>query len=192
MTDEIFTDEVPTQIVPMLLVRIRDYLTDALVEDVPDENPTKAILVKIGRMQENPVKKNVSIAISSGDYENPDYIDARIDNPEFENDFPLRNVPVGEIGGGHYWWRRGTINMQCFFVRQRYPEELAMQYAYDFYGRLLQAVEGIPLTNLGKDDYGEGAVPPVIVEGASFFESGGGDKFIWRGKLKWRILTWRP
>ena len=42
------------------------------------------------------------------------------------------------------------------------------------------------------DDYDERAKPPVFVESHSFFESGGKKQYIWRGKLLWRVLTWRP
>lgn len=191
MTDQqIFNDNIPTQIVPMILWAIKQHLETVMVEEVPDTNPTKAVLVKVGVFKDNPLNKNVSISISGGDYEDTKYIDGRIDNPNQTN-FPIKNIPVGEIGGGTYWYRRGTIDFKTFFVRQNFKEEIAMQYAYEFYGRLLRAMEVIPIGDL-QDDFGEGAVPPLVLEGATFFESGGKDKFIWRGKLFWRILTWRP
>jgi hypothetical protein len=183
-------DGIPTHVVPMVLLAIKAHLEQKLIDEVPETNPTRVTLVKIGRFQENPIEKNVSVSISGGDYEDPQYLDARVNNPEVTN-FPLRNIPIGEIGGGCYWFRRGTINFQAFFVRQNYPEETAMQYAYDFYGRLLQSVEEVNVSNL-VDDFGEGVVPPIYVEGNSMFEAGGKDKYIWRGKLLWRVLTWRP
>lgn len=188
--DLIYYDNIPAQIVPMVLWAIRDHLETAMVNEVPESNPTRAMVVKVGRFIENPLDKNVSVAILGGDFENPAYTDARIDNPDVEN-FPFRNLPVGEIGGGTYWYRRGVIQFQCFFVRQRFNEELSMQLAYDFYGRLLNAVENTPLPQI-RDEYEEGVVPPIVVESSTFFESGGKDKFIWRGKIYWRILTWRP
>ena len=42
------------------------------------------------------------------------------------------------------------------------------------------------------DDYGEKAYGHPFLEAATFFESGGNKQYIWRGKLKWRVLTWRP
>lgn len=188
--DQIYEDNIPQQIVLMTLWAMRDHLETAMVNEVPESNPTRALVVKVGRFLENPLDMNVSIAILGGDFENPKYSDARIDNPDVEN-FPFKNLPVGEIGGGHYWYRRGIVQFQCFFVRQRYDEERASLYAYDFYGRLLKALEGTPLPQI-RDDYEEGVIPPVIVESSTFNESGGKNKFIWRGKLFWRILTWRP
>lgn len=190
MTFPLQNDEIPSSIVPMILYKIRNHLDTALVLEVPDTNPTKAVLVKVGRFQENPLEKNVSIAVSGGDYEDPASIDGRIDNPKFDS-LELESLPPREIGGGCYWWRRGSINYQTFFVRQRVKEEVALQYAYDFQGRLIRAVELTPLHGLC-DDYGERAYPPVYVESVTFFESGGNSQFIWRGKLSWRVLTWRP
>lgn len=183
-------DGIPTMIVPMVLFAIKSHLERTLINDVPESSPTRAVLVKVGRFQENPIEINVSVSVSGGDYEDPKYLDARINNPEVTN-FPLRNLPIGEIGGGCYWFRRGSVNFQAFFVRQRYTEETAMHYAYDFYGRLLKNIEETDVQSL-RDDYGEGVCSPLYVEGNSMFEAGGKDKYIWRGKLLWRVLTWRP
>jgi hypothetical protein len=184
------TAVIPTMIVPMICEELRSYLEVALVQNIPEDNPTRAVLVKVGKFQENPLDVNVSIAISPGDFEDPEYVDGRVDNPKFDG-LKIANLMVSEIGGGEYWWRRGSIRVQCFFVRQRYDEDVAMRYAYDFLGRLQKKTAEAPL-GLLVDDYGERAKPPVYVESHSFFESGGKGKFIWRGKLLWRVLTWRP
>lgn len=190
MTDEILNDDIPAMIVPMILLKLKSELETALQIEVPESDPTRAVVVKIGRFQENPLNKNISIALSGGDYEDPTYLDGPVNNPEFLNDW-IKNLPVGEIGGGQYWFRRGTAHVQTFYVRQRYPEEVAMQYAYDFYGRVIKCLETVSMSGL-RDDYREGAFGTPIVEGTTFFESGGKDRYIWRGKLLWRVLTWRP
>lgn len=183
-------DNIPTMIVPLILLETKRYLEVELQDEVPDTDPTKAVVVKVGRFQDNPVKKNVLVAISGGDFEDPSYLDARADHENL-NQFGLRNLPIGEIGGGTYWWRRFSIDFRTFFVKQRYEEQIAMKYAYEFYGRLLKAVETCTLRLT--DSHGEKTnnIPPFI-EGASFFESGGAKQYIWRGKLLWRVLTWRP
>lgn len=187
---DVLPEGLPNQIVPMLLKRLSGHLEDRLVNEVPESNPTRAILVKVGRFVENPLNKNVSVAIQSGDWEDPNYLDGRVDNSKFDN-VQIRFLPVAEIGGGWHWWRRGTCRVQVYFVRQRYKEDLAMSYAFDFMGRLLKALEEAPIHGL-QDDYGEIAIPPVYIEGSSFYESGGNNQFIWRGKILWRVLTERP
>jgi len=183
-------DNIPSMIVPLILFRMREYLEFALQDNVPDTDPTKAILVKVGRFQDNPVKKNVSISISGGDFEDPSYMDGRVDHQGFD-EFKIKNLPVAEIGSGFYWWRRFTMDYKTFFVKQRFEEDIAMKYAYEFYGRLLRAMETCKLGKL-VDSYGEQAYCPPYIEGASFFESGGAQQYIWRGKIKWRVLTKRP
>lgn len=186
-------DALPSSIVPLILYRIKSHLDNCMDIEVPDTNPTKTMLIKIGRFNDNPLDKAVSLSISGGDYEDPSYMDGRIDNPKFDS-LVIGGLPVGEIGGGVYWWRRGTVNYQLFKVRQRLAEEAALQYAYDFQGRLIKAIESTPLDEptILRDDYGEKAYAPVYVEGVTFFESGGNNQYIWRGKLLWRVLTWRP
>jgi hypothetical protein len=183
-------DNIPTMIVPLVTFRMRDWLSVALQDEVPDTDPTKAVLVKVGRFQDNPVNKNVSVAIVGGDFEDPAYMDARADHEGLDQ-FTIKNLPIGEIGGGIHWWRRFSCDFKTFFVKQRYEEDIAMKYAYEFYGRLLKAIETCTFGRL-VDSYGEKAVCPPYIEGASIFESGGANQFIWRGKVKWRVLTWRP
>lgn len=194
----LYNDAIPNSIIPMLLMRIRDHLQTAMMYDVAESNPTRAVVVKVGRFIKNPIDKNITIGVNSGDYEDPAFLDGRIDNSKFDG-LKIRNLPVGEIGGGVYWWRRGSINLSVFFVRQRFQEDIAMQHAYDVYSRLLKALEQTPFPSRSEstpyglqDDYGERAYPPLYLEAASFFESGGGQQFIWRGKVLWRVLTWRP
>lgn len=191
MSDELVNAGMPSQIVPMILWRMQETLAITLIYEVPETNPTRAVEVKIGRFLESPAKINVSVSISPGDFEEPRFMDGPINLSDLQEYRPLTNLPVGEIGGGCYWWRRGSIRFQAFFVRQNYPERTAMEYAYDFYGRLLKNIGLIPVGDL-KDDYGEGALNPLYLEGSSFFEAGGKDKYIWTGKLLFRVLTWRP
>lgn len=185
-----FAQGVPSMIVPIILNEIRDYLEEKLQDDISASDPSRAVIVKVGRFQDNPVKKNVLIAISGGDYEDPDYMDGRADHESMKQCGFVRNLPVGEIGGGIYWWRRGTIDFRTFYVKQRYEEDAAMQYAYEFYGRLLERLEECTIRKT--DSFGERAYGKPYVEGSSFFESGGKNQYIWRGKLKWRVLTSRP
>jgi hypothetical protein len=182
-------DNIPTMIVPLITWRMREHLEVALQDEIPDTDPTKAVIVKVGRFQDNPVKKNVLVAVCGGDFEDPSYMDARADHQSLDQ-FVIKNLPISEIGGGMFWWRRFSIDFRTFFVKQRYEEEIAMRYAYEFYGRLLEAVETCTMGLA--DSFGERTqCTTPFVEGTSLFESGGANQFIWRGKILWRVLTWR-
>ena len=184
-------DTSSTQIVPMILYAIADDVQTKLGDAVPDESPTKVDVVKVGRFQDNPIQKNVSVSISGGDFENEKFIDGRIDHDDLDSISYMSKLPVHEIGGGTHWWRRGTINFQAFFVKELYAEDVALRHAYDFYGRLQQCLESVRVGGL-TDVYGEKAYGYVIPESATFFESGGANQFIFRGKMTFRVLTWRP
>jgi hypothetical protein len=180
-----------TQIVPLILDRLKDHLTEEMQTYVPPGDETWAVTVKIGRFQADPTKENVALAISGGAFDDPNYADGRIDNPEFSS-LMIRNLPVGEVGGGWYWWRRGTIDIRVYFIKQKFAEEASIDYGYTVHGRLIRAVETCPLTTL-EDDFGETTNGTPYVEKTSFFQSGGPkNQYIFRGKLWWRILTHRP
>lgn len=177
------------QIVPMVLHEMKDFLEVELITNVPENDPTRALLIEIGRFRENPTDVNVYVALTGGNPLDPDQIDGRIDHEKLD-DIEIPNLPVGEIGGGTYWWRRGLAQLGCFFIKRKIERDDAVMYAYDFLGRVLDNLERLQL-NL-TDDRGEKATGRVFIEGNTFFETGGQGKWIWRGDVYWRILTWRP
>ena len=183
-------DDLPQQIVPMILKKVERHLQYELFDAVPEDSPTRAGLVKVGLMQENPADKVASVSITSGDFEDDGFVDAHVDHPEVQ-EFTIRHLPRGEVGGGHYWWRRFSIRVQVFFVRAGYDEDTATQHAYDFYGRLQSAIEACQIGTMS-DHYGERALGKPYLESTTFFPSGGKNKFIFRGKLRFRVLTSRP
>lgn len=183
-------DNIPSQIQPMIMYTVRDHLQTVLVDEVPESNPTRAIKVQVGRFLDNPAKISVSAAISSGDFEDPTVIDGRVDHPDLA-DRKIRFLPAAEVGGPEYWWRRFSIEVQVFFVRKEYEEDVAIQYAYEFFGRLQKGLEQAPTNGL-VDDFGEKSNDTPIIESVTFFPSGGKGKWIFRGKVLFRLLTERP
>ena len=177
------------QIVPMILYQMKEHLQQALIRDVPDDSPNYALEVELGRFKKNPLKINVYVALSGGDPFNPEHLDGRIDNDELD-DIQIPHLPVGEIGGGTYWWRRGVADFACYYVKEQYDFDISAMYAYEFYGRLLNVLDHLSLGNL-VDQFGERATGTPFIEGNTFFSTGGAGKNIWRGKLFWRVLTWR-
>jgi hypothetical protein len=172
----------------LILTRFHEELTRALITEIPTDDPTIASVVKIGRFQDDPTRYPISVAISPGDPEDPNYRDGIVTLDQMHNiGF---EVPAREIGGGSYWWRRGILQVQCHFVLARYPETIALEHAHNVLGRIELALETTYLADL-TDDFGEHAIVPFVY-GNTFFESGGPPAdYIWRGKVLWSVLTYR-
>jgi len=178
-----------THIVPMLLDRIRDKMVTTFQTDMDEDYPIYADVVKLGRFQENPNKKNIYVAVQSGDPEDLDFVDGIVSLDEFK-DIDM-NVPAHEIGGGEFWWRRGVIQYGCFFNKSNYTEEVAMDYAYELLGYMQRAMKTIQVADL-VDNFGEQAY--YLFDFANTYtESGGPPKsYIWRGRMYWQCLTEKP
>jgi len=188
--DPQYFGEPPDSIVPMILFHLRDKLIEELHDAIPEGHPTQVVLVKIGRYKDSPHRNTLVVALSPGDPEDPTFIDGRTDNDEFNNLKVYSRLPVGEIGGGEYWWRRYTAQLQVNYLRANFEEDLALKYAYEVHSRTIKAFQSITFTSL-VDSFGEQAYGPSIIEGSSFFSSGSKTSFLWRGKLIARVLTWR-
>lgn len=178
-----------SMIVPLILEAIRAKLQDELITQIPTGTPSRASIVKIGRFQDDPTLYPISVSISPGDQDDPDYRDGIVTLDQMHNlGF---DAPAREIGGGQIWWRRGIIKLQCFYVIERYAESVALGHAFEILGRIENCIETIPLNGI-TDSYGEQAIAPFLY-GNTFFESGGPPAdYIWRGKILWSVLTYRP
>lgn len=174
-------------VVPMLLMAMKDQLTLRLQSEIPDDDPTKADVVKLGLLFENKTKKNIQIGINSGDHDLPDELDGIASMkklPEIGISYPTR-----EIGGGQTWMRRGVVKFECFFIRERLGEEAAFQRAYEVLGRLTQAIEETPINTIPKDSFGERIVS-IHCYASTCYESGGPPaNYLFRGKAYWAIYT---
>lgn len=177
-----------TQIVHLLLDRMKTELTTALITNISGSDPSRASEVKIGRFQDDPTKSSIYAAISGGNPDDPKYVDGILTLESMANlNFTM---PPREIGGGQMWWRRGVIKVGCFFIG-KYDEEVASEYAYEFLGRLTNEIEQIFVADL-TDSYEEHAIK-LFCYGNTFFEGGGPPKnYIYRGSVYWCCLTERP
>lgn len=178
-----------SHIVPKLLDRIRDKLVYTFQTNMDETYPIYADTVKIGRFQENPNKKNVYIAVQSGDPEDLNFVDGIVSLDDFK-DIDMA-PPPREIGGGEHWWRRGVVQYGCFFNKSNFSEEVALEYAYELLGYMQKAMREIQVADL-VDDYGEQAYY-LFSFANTFTESGGPPKsYIWRGRMYWQCLTEQP
>lgn len=178
-----------TQIVNLLLDSMVTYFTNTLNVGLADTDLLHVDLIKKGLLQEDKTKKNIQLGVEGGDHEDPNYLDGIVTMDDFKN--IAMHVPPREFAGGQAWWRRGVVYCSFYFVRERLVEDEATQMAYEVLGEVEAAIENMPLVGL-KDSYGEYA-SNLFAYSNTFFESGGPPKtFIFRGKVFWAALTWRP
>lgn len=183
------------QIVPMILDKMVEQLTLHCQTNVSVDDDTYVDIVKKGLLQENRVKDeaNVALGITGGDHEDPAYIDGIVSLEDFERiGFDIHRIPH-EVGGGTYWWRRGVVRVEAFFIRNNLSEDEAFEAGYLVLARVQQYLALTNLTGL-EDDFGEMiAMGFPIVYANTYFESGGKPaSYIFRGKVKWACLTERP
>ena len=178
------------QIMVMALYRFASHFKQHMMDEVPEDNPIKADVVKMGLLQTDKVTSNIQIGISAGDHDLPDEQDGIASLEKLPKIGIV--IPAREVGGGQIWMRRGVIRVESFFINEKFGEELAHEKGYDVLGRAMELVETTPLTGL-VDDYGERVATPAYCYANSYFESGGPpNQYIFRGKVNWAFFTERP
>jgi hypothetical protein len=176
------------QIIPMILYKMLDHLTQKLITDMGSD-PIIPETIKIGRFQENPVKSVIYISLHPGDPEDPSFRDGIITLEQMQN-IAVDLDWAREIGGGELWWRRFSAVIGCYWIQDRLDELTAMDNSFIMYGRLCTAIQQFDTSNL-IDEFGEQPIMPFLY-GSTFFEGGGKNQFIWRGKVLWQVLTAKP
>ena len=179
-----------TLIVPILKA-VRDSIRFYTIDNVAVTDPARADNVKIGHLyQENPTRPeaNIYATVSHGKRDDPGYRDAIVTTKDMENIGLF--VRAREIGGGVFWWRRGTVEYGVFLTKSNYTEEQAFDIAMTFYQRVLRGIEKANVTGLQEDF--ERAYKLFLVA-SSFYEQGGlrQKTYIWRGTAYFQVLTQR-
>lgn len=182
------------QILDMVCNTLDAYLVQKLQTEIPFTDPTRAIMVRTGRLQDDPTVNFIHVLTQSGDPDNPEgwaHNSARLDvrgQPSME----FGNPPYLELGGGEgLWWRRMTVQIGCYFTQQGYDRNTAREYAHKVLGRTEFSIQYCPGLVGVKDEFSE-LVMAVYIAKSNFTEGGGPpDQFIWRGKIGFCLLTSR-
>lgn len=178
-----------SQISHLLVMRLTTFMNQEMITNNSDVN-TKPNIIQAYRFQDSPLKYPVAIAISSGNPDDPNYVDGRVGTGKDMNDLGI-DIPSGEIGGGHLWWRRGRVKLGCYYLQGKVDQEDAGDYAHRVLGLAMSCIETCPVSDL-VDEHGERA-HWMAVTSDTFFEGGGPEnQYLWRGNILWQVLTERP
>lgn len=174
----------------LLVEKIVEDLTLACQTSIVKSDSSRATVVKAYRWQSDPVAAGIYLAVSPGIVGELNAVDGRIDTGKDLENLSL-NVPVGEIGGGHLWWRRGTVSIGCYFIISKLDELSSAEIAHVVLGRVESTLDEVRVTGI-VDDFGECAYGRVMPFSSSFLQGGGNNQYIWRGEVRWQVLTHRP
>ncbi len=178
---------------------ISDMVVDAMVADlqemaatISNENETWGA-VKGGRLQDNPLKYDIYICVHIGDPEDPNsWLDGLVANTKDALDRREFRIPAMEVGGGgKAWWRRFTIEFAYYGIKTKTDRDESRRITDITRGRISQCLARSKRIPGLRDMFGE-CVGMSLEVSSGIFEGGGPPKsFIWRGKIRWQIMTQR-
>lgn len=183
-----------TDIVDLIIDALVTDVTAECIDSVPEDDHSRAGLVRAGRLQSDPIAPVNSVTL------HPNFPPKREEWPHklAERHQRTRESQWGapmiggaaEIGGSQWWWRRGSAHLQCFFEALSLTRSEARQYANLFRRRVEAAIYQAPTVLVCRDSFGEGVVG-VVRPVESFIVEGGGPptSWIWQGWIKWEALT---
>ena len=188
------------QIISLLVDAIEDLLVTACQLDISGDDDSKALLVRAGRLQQDPTKNVVNILVHPNDPDAPDdwrHEIRKMDQVTLQNpwsrDVPASAVGMYEIGGGEHWWRRFTVELKMFFGTKNEDRATCRELAHRVLGRAEEALkEGMSTFGAQLGDWDEQCVQ-VYVTSSRCVERGGPTKdWIWDGKIWVQFHTAKP
>jgi hypothetical protein len=182
--------EQPIAIDNMLIDGLVAELVDKLITVIPDGDPTKANVVRAGKLQNNPTKgTGINVLVWPEEESKPGKLHT---NRESAKGIVS---PVYEIGGGAFYSHPFRIYLLLHFKAYRGDEGRieARTQAYVLLSRIrktlhMMALPTNPNTGQPKDDFGESAIE-IQIDDFWMREGGGDGQFIWRGEISFFFLT---
>jgi hypothetical protein len=171
--------------------RIREYLAANLNSGIAENEPYWVNKIESFRYLSNPSTDGTRVVVYPDNPDEVEFRDARIDANQTQMFGLGYKLPVGEIGGGHYWFRRGVVKLDFYGLGKLAQDNRydAAEVAFAILGRLHKWLDLVPVSGL-IDDYGESAIFFNVIS-SNYKESGGNKVNIWRGTLYWQVLTHR-
>jgi len=186
------------------MAHIVSILCDTLVTElvtycqtnVSEDDPTRAVLVRGGRLQEDPTKNVVQALVHGNDPEAPEKWEHTIitqDLTKFLTGGMAQVMGMYEVGGGEQWWRRFTVELQMFWKAKKLNRNQARDAAHLVLGRAEAAIkQSTSALAAQADEFGEQAWG-VYVRRSRCLERGGPPKdWIWNARIWIEIGTSKP
>lgn len=136
-------------IVNFILEHLRDQLRAALIDNIPEDDPTRAGAVKIGPYQGEPTPEEGRITFSVDENDPDRIVKAGVSgmNEDWSDD-----VDLVECGGAATTARRFTIKGRCLFTTTREPEDEARCIAMTVRGRVETFLKKLSFKDVKTDD----------------------------------------
>jgi hypothetical protein len=185
MSGEHISDIIIDEIVAQLVTELQ--------ENVAKDDPSYVTLIQGGKTQKNPVIDVNSASVHIGDPE--ETTDDWIDEVARPGDPLAETWTVSEVGGtfnGTFWWRKGTVQIECFFIKKsvQYNRDKARQVANEI-RRRVEHVLGTSFEAFNGLSDGTEQVQLMIPVKSRAREAGGPKQHIWHIKVWWQALTSR-
>jgi hypothetical protein len=173
-----------TSIFGLIVDSINTQLEAELRDKIPDNDPTKAGLVRPGLLQDDPTVFRISVLTFENDPVEPNSWPHEIvsDNPDRPH-----NPPPYQIGGlVEMWWRRFKVELKMFFP-SAVDRQTSRLYGGIVLARAERALSQTPLPMMA-DDFGEGAIQVRCMK-STLVQGGGEGQFIYDGYIWCQVLT---
>lgn len=173
----------------MIMTFIDDNLVEDLQTSIPEEDITRANIVRAGPLQADPTVPKVSVMSYPNDRADPEgWVHEVV--PGGTPNQATKDPPSYQIGGGEMWYRHFTVEISMFFPPTIQGREESLNLATIVLARAERTLQLLNM-GLGPDDFGHLAVDLRVMK--SNLQVGGGPDGptlkVYRGKIWYRVLT---
>lgn len=163
---------------------ITQNVSDVMQAFIETADETRAGLVRVGPLQASPLSAGINILMQFNDPQDVKAWPHTILNHAMARELGI-SMPTYELGGGEMWLRRYTLELTQFF-RPGSDRVTAEELAQIILTRAEWAIRTSKLG--GTDDFGEIPLQTYLYTSVNT-EGGGPGQFIFRGRIKFSVLT---
>lgn len=175
-----------TAVKALLVEAIKDALQAACIDDIGEDDESRAGLVMIGRYQDDPSTQGIVITVHADHVLGPDREEHRNTQGERQRDGYEWNLPAETIGGSFFRWGRGTVLVH-YFLSDKTREEAVTEVTEIVTERIVSTLhDSGPL--VGIEDTEERMVHALEVTDVSTYSNEVGEPSTGRTFIDWRAL----